>query len=159
MNKKAKKEDKVDEKTLVKETVDQLFKLLEIEGNFDLNVSEEGVEITLETNDSAVVIGYHGENLESLQLVLALCISRKIGRFMRVSIEVGDYKKNRIEWLKNLAQSAKERAKLENSEIALPRLKSWERRVIHLFLEDDKEVASESVGEGRDRTLVIRPRE
>lgn len=148
-----------DEAKIIDETIKELLNFLEIEGDFDFSQNEEGVEIILNTKDSGIVIGYHGEILESLQLILSLCIAKKIGRFLRVSIEVGDYKKNRIEWLKNLALGAKERVVLEKKEISLPNLKAWERRVIHLFLENDQDVMSESVGEGRDRSLVIKPRE
>ena len=42
--------------------------------------------------------------------------------------------------------------------LSLPNLRSWERRVVHTFLQDDKEVTSESAGEGRERTLIIKPR-
>ena len=46
----------------------------------------------------------------------------------------------------------------QNEEEFLENLKSWERREIHLFLQEDKEVVSESVGEGKERTLVVKPR-
>jgi spoIIIJ-associated protein len=42
--------------------------------------------------------------------------------------------------------------------MAIPELKSWERRIVHLLLEGDKEVSSESKGEGRDRVLVVSPK-
>lgn len=147
------------ETKIIDETIKELLNFLEIEGDFDFSQNEEGLEIILNTKDSGIVIGYHGEILESLQLILSLCIAKKIGRFLRVSIEVGDYKKNRIEWLKNLALGAKERVVLEKKEISLPNLKAWERRVIHLFLENDQDVMSESVGEGRERILVVKPKE
>lgn len=105
-----------------------------------------------------MVIGYHGETLESLQLIIALILAKERGEFKRVSLEIGDYKKNRSEWLERLALDAKERALAENREVYLSDLKSWERRVIHLLLQDDKEVISESSGEGRDRVLVIKPK-
>ena len=87
-----------------------------------------------------------------------MLIARERGEFKRVSLEVGDYKKNRSEWLERLAADAKERAISENKEVYLSDLKSWERRVVHLLLQDDKEVVSESTGEGKDRILVIKPK-
>ena len=119
---------------------------------------EENVEIVLNTKDTGVVIGYHGDTLEGLQLVLSLCIAKKLGRFVRISIDVGDYKKNRTEWLKTLAMETKEKVLTDNKEIAIPELKSWERRIVHLLLESDKEVISASQGEGRDRVLVVSPK-
>ena len=150
--------DKQEEK-IVWETVETLFHQLGIDGTFTLaKGGEEAVEVVLETKDTGVVIGYHGATLEALQLVLSLLVSKKLNRFVRVSLEVGDYKKQRTDYLENLALSAKEKVMLERKEFFLPSLRPWERRIVHLLLQDDEEVFSESVGEGKERTLVIRPR-
>lgn len=147
---------------VIRETIDGLLETLGVAGKSEITVrnngEEEEVELVLETPDSGVVIGYHGEVLEALQLVLSLSVSKKLGKFVRVTAEIGDYRKNRTDWLESLAQQAKERALSEQQEVSLPRLKSWERRIIHMLLQDDQEVSSESVGEGKDRTLVIKPR-
>lgn len=147
------------EKKIIKDTVSELLELLAIDGTFETKDSEDGIDIILDTKDSGLVIGFHGDTLESLQLVISLCIAKRLDKFVRVSIEVGDYKRNRTEWLKNLAITTKERVVSENKEIALPELKSWERRIVHLLLQDDKEVVSQSQGEGRDRILVVSPRQ
>ena len=161
---------------IVRDIAEKLLKLLDVDGDFEIlestrlpspegkanggqeKADEESVEIVLNTKDTGVVIGYHGDTLEGLQLVLSLCIARKLGRFVRISIDVGDYKKNRTEWLKTLALETKERVMSEGKEMAIPELKSWERRVVHLLLEKDEEVVSESQGEGRDRVLVVKPK-
>ena len=148
------------ELTIIEDTTEELLKLLDVEAEFKISEQETDgiVDIVLDTKDSGIVIGYHGDMLEALQLVLSLCVAKRIGRFVRISIEVGDYKKNRTEWLNNLAMETKAIVIAEGREIALPQLKSWERRIIHLLLQEDKEVVSESQGEGRDRVLVVRPR-
>ena len=144
-----KKQDKI---------IKDFFVSLGIDTKMEILETEEAIEITLETEDTGIIIGYHGETLEALQLVLSLLLAKQNGEFKRVSIEVGDYKKNRIEWLERLALDTKERALSEGKEVYLSELKSWERRVIHLLLQDDKEVTSESSGEGKDRVLVIKPK-
>jgi len=144
-----KKQDKI---------IKDFFVSLGIDTKMEILETEEAIEITLETEDTGIIIGYHGETLEALQLVLSLLLAKENGEFKRVSIEVGDYKKNRIEWLERLALDTKERALSEGKEVYLSELKSWERRVIHLLLQDDKEVTSESSGEGKDRVLVIKPK-
>jgi len=141
-----------------KETVEEILKYLEIEGDFEIEDSEEGYDIKLETKDSGIVIGHHGDTLEALQITISLILSKRAGEFKRVSIEVGDYKKNRSEYLTNLALETKERVLSTNKEIYLPDLKSWERRIVHMLLQEDKEVSSESIGEGKDRVLVVKPR-
>lgn len=143
----------------IEQLIEKLFASLEIEGTFALEEGADTLEIMMETKDTGIVIGYHGEVLESLQLLLSLAIAKKLGRFIRVSIEVDGYKKNRTDYLHNLAVQVKEKALSENREQVLSSLKSWERRIIHLFLQNDEQVTSESQGEGKERVLVIKPRE
>jgi spoIIIJ-associated protein len=140
----------------VERLTEKVFSLLEIEGTFTLEEHEDILDIVMETKDTGIVIGYHGEVLESLQLILSLAIAKKLGRFVRASIEVDGYKKNRTEYLHNLALQTKEKALSENKEQVLSSLKSWERRIIHLYLQNDEQVTSESEGEGKERVLVIK---
>ena len=64
---------------------EELLKLLGIEGGIEINFGDEAVDIVLDTPDSGVVIGRHGDILESLQLVLSIVISKKLNRFLRIS--------------------------------------------------------------------------
>lgn len=146
------------EKKVIEKTTRELFDLLEIKGDFEVLEKDGIIDIVLATEESGIVIGRHGDTLEGLQLVLSLCISKQLGEFKRISLEVGDYKKNRTDWLNILAQETKERVLSEGKEIAIPELKAWERRVVHLLLENDEKVLSESQGEGRDRVLVVKLR-
>jgi len=147
---------------VIKGITEKLLKLVDVDGDFEIvetkDADGENVDIVLNTKDTGVVIGYHGDTLEGLQLILSLCVARKLGRFVRISIDVGDYKKNRTDWLKTLALETKERVLSDGKEMVIPELKSWERRIVHLLLEGDEEVVSESQGEGRDRVLVIKPK-
>jgi spoIIIJ-associated protein len=146
------------ERKTAEQLVEKLFSELEIDGTFTVEQNEESLEVVMETNDSGIVIGYHGEILESLQLVLSLQLARALGRFVRVSVDVDGYKKNRTDYLQKLAQQTKEKALAENSEQVLVSLKSWERRIIHLVLQEDEQVTTESAGEGKERVLIIKPR-
>lgn len=143
----------------LEKTVKAFLKKIGVVGEAKVLEKEDIIDINLETEDSGIVIGHHGDTLEALQLILSLVLQKQSGEFKRVSIEVGDYKKNRSDWLTNLAKETKERVLTENREVHLYDLKSWERRVVHLILQDDKEVVSESTGEGKDRVLVVKPKE
>src|SRR3989344_1666687 len=137
-----------DDKAVAIGAVEEFFSQLEVEGKTTVEVEGDIVSVLLDTKESGIVIGYHGEILESLEVILSLIISRKLGRFIRVSVEVGDYKKNRSAYLENLALQMKEQALQDKREYTIPHLKSWERRIIHLFLQNDEEVVSQSRGEG-----------
>ena len=143
---------------VAQQTIEDLLDRLHVSGSVRVESNENMFDVILETEESGIVIGYHGEALEALQLIFSLMVSKKIGSFVRVNLEVGDYKKNRSEYLERLAMQTKERVLAENKEHILPSLKSWERRVVHLILQDDEEVVSESLGEGKDRVHVVKPR-
>lgn len=147
-----------EELTQIKDVVTDLMTRLMIEGDVEVTDREETVEVLLKTEETGIVIGYHGEVLDSLQLVLSLMISQKIGRFQRITVEVGDYKKNRGEYLEKLAREVKEQVIREGREHAVSSLRPWERRIMHMLLKDDESVTSESVGEGKERVLIIKPR-
>lgn len=142
----------------IEKIVKDFFDSLKLEGTYKVEEKDEVIEVLMETEDTGMIIGYHGETLEALQLILGFCIAKETEEYKRVSIEVGDYKKNRTEWLENLARETKEKAITQEREVHLHDLKSWERRIIHLILQEDGEVESESQGEGKDRILVIKPK-
>lgn len=143
--------------TIVKEVAEKLLSMLGVKAAVSTEPSDDIVQVVVETEEGGMLIGYHGETLESLQTILSLIASREAGEFVRVNVEIGDYKKNRVEYLKHLAVEAKEQALREQTGISL-NLKPWERREVHLLLQDDTEVTTESMGEGRDRVLVVKPR-
>ena len=154
-----KKELTAAQKKKVEKIIVEFLENVGVEGSTEVTYADDEISVLLETEDTGIVIGYHGEVLEALQLLLSLVIAKKLDRFLRVSIEVGDYKKNRESYLQNLALNAKDRALDEHNEQVISSLRPWERRVVHVFLQDDPDVITESVGEGRDRVLVVKPKE
>jgi spoIIIJ-associated protein len=140
------------------ETIEQFLAKLGVQLETSVTVNEQALDVKLETQESGIIIGYHGETLEGLQLLLSLAVSKRVGRFLRVTIDVGDYRKQRTEYLEQLASQMKEAVLSEQRERTVSSLKSWERRIIHLILQDDDQVVTESQGTGRDRILVIKPK-
>jgi spoIIIJ-associated protein len=140
------------------ELIRELFDHLGIKETFEVVETDENTEVMISSEEPGLLIGHHGDTLDSLQLIIALMLAKRTGEFKRVTVEIGDYRRNRSDYLKNLAEQTKERVLEEQREIYLPNLKPWERREVHMFLSEDQEVMTESVGEGKDRTLVVRPR-
>ncbi|HSD98339.1 MAG TPA: KH domain-containing protein [Patescibacteria group bacterium] len=141
----------------IQEAAEKLLSMLGVSATVSVEMQEEAAQVTVETEDGGMLIGYHGETMESFQTILSLIVLKELGEFVRLNVEIGDYKKNRVEYLKHLALQAKEQALSQNTGISLS-LKPWERREVHLLLQDDNEVTTESMGEGRERVLVVKPR-
>lgn len=140
----------------VQELISELLKLLMVEGKVAVEKEEETVQVNIETPQSGALIGYHGEGLISLQLILNILAHKKTGVWQRVVVNIGDYRQKREEYLKNLANTTATRVKSTRQPLILSDLSSFERRIIHVILAEDSEVESASEGEGKFRRLVIK---
>ncbi len=137
--------------------LDNILGLLLLEGSYDIEEKDDMYHVSIQTDDAGRVIGYKGESLEALQLLVNQIVSQKSKEFKRVIIDVADWRKNREE---ELVQMSKEWAKQvldSKKELELEPMSSWQRRIVHVTLQDIKGVESESIGEGRERHLVIKP--
>lgn len=144
---------------IVETLTKKLLKNLGVEAKAKFSQDKEGVvHVQLETDDPGVLIGYHGETLASIQLILAMMVYRQTNEWVRVLVNVGDYQERRQESLERMALSAAQKVKFSGEEYALPTMTPAERRIIHLTLADDPEVTTESEGEGRDRRVVVKPK-
>lgn len=108
--------------------------------------------------DSALLIGYHGDTLNSLQVIISLALFRKFNEALSVVVDVDGYRKERYERIKALAVRTSDKARFLNTPQALPAMNAFERRLVHLFVSEISDMKSESVGEGRDRQVVISPK-
>jgi spoIIIJ-associated protein len=142
----------------VVEVVEDLLHRLEVVGSVEVNTDETGAfRVRVETEETGLLIGHHGKTLESFQLILGIVVSKKLGRWVKVYVNVGDYREKREEALMHMAQRAAERALAMGRPVELSRLSPSERRIIHLTLSGDDRVVTESLGEGDDRVLLVKP--
>lgn len=149
-----------DPKKIIQKTAQEMLALLEIESpNVSLEKDENDVfHLGIETKDSGILIGYHGENIYALQLIFNLIVYQKTGQWQRIVVDVGDWREKREEQLKRMALSAAQRVKFSGESIAMPFLNAAERRIVHLTLADNPDVTSQSEGEGKERRLIISPK-
>ncbi len=142
--------------------IENVLKLLELSSDqFSVTISEDGsisVSIQLPEDQTGIYIGHHGEGLTALQLILSLMINQRSGEWHRISVNINDYQERREESLQHLAETAVEKALALNQEVILGNLSSYERRIIHLHLENHPEVTTESRGEEPLRQLMIIPK-
>lgn len=119
---------------------------------------ESGVlslQIDASQEDAGLLIGFHGENIQSLQLILAQIYNKDKKDWKPIVINIGDYRQKREQALKTMAVNAAQRVKITQKPVTLPYLTSSERRIVHLALSEDEEVQTISIGEGRQRKLTI----
>lgn len=149
----------MDNSETIREITADLLKRLELTGEVSVIMDEMGAyRVHIKTDETGILIGYHGQTLESFQIILAFLTAKRLGEWKKVYVNVGDYREKREEALMHMAQKAAERAISLNRPVELSKLSASERRVIHLTLSGDERVTTESVGEGADRRLLVKPK-
>ena len=120
-----------------------------------LNVVGEGDE----KDALGALIGRKGERLSALQHLVNLMLSRKMGGWTRVLVDVEDYRGRRERQLRDLATRAAARVLETGKMLQLEPMPALERRWVHIALRDNPNVATQSIGEEPNRRIVVLPRE
>jgi spoIIIJ-associated protein len=141
----------------VSEILENVLSLLSLEGSFEVNEKDEGIFVTIDTEDAGRLIGHQGETLAALQLIVNLILSKEDGEFKRVIIDVSNWRKSKEEELAHRARRWAEEVKESGKSMELDPMPAWQRRIVHMTIEGTEGVTSESMGEGMDRHLVINP--
>ena len=147
-------------KDTIKETIEEIFKHTSCTIS-KLEFTEDGgiLWCMIETPDSSFIIGRDGETLRSLNHLVQKIVEKgneTEERSQGVFIDVNGYQKKRFENLKNIAHMMAERARYFKSNIEVDPMPAYERRIIHMFLEGEKNVKTESEGFGPTRRVVIK---
>lgn len=146
-----------DELKIIGDETEKLLELLGVKAEKSVALDKDsGVRISLETEDTGLLIGYHGQTLFSLQFILNLILYKKLGRWENVTLNVGDWRQKREEQLKKMTLSLVERVEATGEPAACPYLSAAERRLVHMSLQDHSRVTTESEGEGENRRLIIK---
>lgn len=149
----------------IKKTVKEFFKkaTLEVEIEF-LPLNDLTLPINLKTEDPQILIGQGGQTLSELQHLLKAILRRKIAakgepkkENFYIDLDINDYKKKKLDYLKEMARSLADEVVLTKKEKILPAMPAYERRIIHLELASRSDVTTESIGKEPDRQIVIRP--
>lgn len=134
-----------------------------------LNLNEEQINISVEEGDNVnvsiklpsesagIFVGHHGEGLTALRMIFSLILFQRFSQWPKIHLNVNDYQERREEALRELADGAAQRAISLQKEIILPNLSSYERRLVHMYLENNTQVTTQSRGEPPLRQLVLIP--
>jgi len=112
----------------------------------------------IDSEQPASLIGYHGDVIYSLQIIFSFLVHRILGQWIKVYVNVGDYRQKKEEQLKNLALNLATKVKYSQEPQIISNLTAAERRIIHLTLANHPDVYTESEGEGESRHLVVKPK-
>jgi len=142
----------------IQKIVKEFFQKMTIEGEIEiLPPKDETLIINLKIEDPQILIGEKGQTLFEIQHLLKAILRREILENFYIDLDINDYKKKKIEYLKELARSIADEVSLTKKERVLSPMPAYERRIIHLEIAGRKDVTTESIGQEPERRVVIRP--
>lgn len=119
---------------------------------------EDGVVVmNVECDDYGIIIGRRGETLDSLQYLTSLAIKKSTDKYVRVTLNVGNYREKRAETLRNLAVKNANFVSRTGRRYTFEPMNPYERRIIHTAIQEVEGVVSRSVGTGNERKVLIEP--
>ncbi len=134
-----------------------LFKMNVIATIDNIEEKEENVHMRLVSENSALLIGKYGRSLDALQFLLNLLVSKWIKNNKRIILDVGDYRVRREKSIHQISRKVADKVSRTGRSIALNYMSPYERRIVHLFLENDEDVYTESSGTGVYKRVRIFP--
>ena len=115
------------------------------------------INITINSNKDALLIGKEGKNLKVLELVVKQNVYNLIGTYLYLILNVANYNERHEKYLQTLAKKIANEVKHTNQQVIMDNMNSYERRIIHNALANFKGVATISEGEEPNRHIIVKP--
>ncbi len=153
----------------IKKIVSEFFQKMGFEVKIEIGLPKDlTLPINLTSDDSQLLIGEGGQTLLEIQHLLKAILKRRRQSFnvtslfgekevFYIDLDINDYKKKKIKYLKDLAKSLADEVALTKKEKVLPPMPAYERRIIHLELAGRGDVTTQSTGKEPERKVIIRP--
>jgi spoIIIJ-associated protein len=135
-----------------------ILQLIPIEATVTARQEDERIILSIEGDQSGILIGRKGRTLDALQFIVSKIVNKSLDRKVRVLIDSENYRERRKEALVEMALKIGEKAKRIKKPITTGPLNPHDRRIIHLALRDDQELDTKSRGEGVLKKVLIIPR-
>jgi spoIIIJ-associated protein len=147
---------------IIRETTAELLTKMgfKVEIDIEKNVTESNPEIincNIRTNESNFLIGQYGVNLYSLQHIIRLLVRRKTDELVNFTVDVNSYRQEKNNSIEKMTRDIAEEVIRERKAIVMRPMSAYERRIVHMELSKNTRVKTESIGEGDERKVVVKP--
>ena len=142
-----------------KKYVEDLLSFFGLNTEIHATSEDDVIELFIpSTHMNGFLIGQRGETLRSIQYMVSAALMNNDKEYHRVNVDVADYKKGRQEQLSEVTKGWIEKVKSSNEPMTLKPMNAADRRIVHKVA-GEYGVATESVGVGRDRHIVLKPQD
>lgn len=144
----------------IKDVLENILKMIDLSYSVTAFEYPDKLALNIKGDGSGLLIGKRGQTLDALQHILVKIAQkgRNEGEVKKIVVDTEKYREKRIEYLKNLAKKLAEKVKNTGKPVSVNPMSSYERRIIHLALDKEDGVYTQSVGEGPERKVMIMPK-
>ena len=146
-----------DDAVKAKEILENILQRFGAEAQVESSEDDECITLNISGDGSGILIGRKGQTLDAFQYLVNKIVHRSPRHMKRIVVDAEGYRQRRRETLIDLAKRLSEKAKNRGAPVSTSPLNPFERRIIHLALQDDAEFTTKSNGEGIFRKVVIFP--
>jgi len=143
--------------TEAQEILENLLAKMQEQAKVSVHREEDRISLRIETPGAGLLIGKQGQTLDALQYLVTKMLAKRSRRKVRISIDVEAYRARHNEALVHLAQNYGEKVKKSGKPITLNPMNPYDRRIVHLALQEDRDLKTSSRGEGLYKKVVISP--
>ncbi len=143
----------------IKDTLNEITKLMGVNINLEVRKRDESISIKIFSDNNAILIGKNGRTITALQSLIKQMVYNVLEEKISIILDVENYKEKRIKSLEYLARNTAKEVSKTKIEAKLDSMNSYERRIIHEALSNNRYVYTESTGEEPNRCVVIKPKE
>lgn len=148
---------KAEIKKQLKNFFNELSKLMNVTIESEINITEDNIyNINLVTSNNSILIGKEGKTLDAIQCLLRQISQNDLQNKIKINVDISNYKYEQAKKLeKNIKNIAKEVLKTK-VDTSLDPMNSYNRRIVHTIVSEFSDLETESVGEGKERHVVIK---
>lgn len=144
-----------DPEKVAKKFLDGLFEAWGEKVEVWTRLDEDILRVELAGDNMGVVIGKRGDTLDAIQYLVSLCVNKGQKDFLKVSVDTENYREKRNKTLESLSKKLAIRVAKTRKNMTLEPMNSYERRIIHATLQNDRYVTTYSIGQAPNRRVVI----
>ncbi len=142
----------------IKEYLKDLTKGMGLDVSFESKIRDRQITIKMYSDNNSILIGRNGQTLKALTTIVKQVVYNEIKEYPYLLLDVENYKEKQEKYLERLARNVARDVERTKVEVELENMNSYERRIIHNALTDNKHVYTESIGEEPNRHIVIKPK-
>ena len=153
--KKADQDDLESAKASIETFLNEFLTKISPEITYKIEIKEDVINVVVDGNESTKLIGYRGEALNSLQIILSTIANKNKDAGIKVILDIGNYKDTRKATLEELAGKLERTVMKSGKSVTIEPMTAYERKNIHTKLQNSEFVRTYSIGEDDRRRIVI----